>query len=274
VQIRLAEAIAATGKPTVVVLKNGRALELSGAVLASPAILVSWFLGKKTGSALAGILFGDAGPSGRLPVSFPIRSGQQPYFYNHMSSGRPCKGARFQNCWSDLSELSNRALFPFGHGLTYTEFAYGAPRFGRYAYDGVEGGGGGEGGRNEATVHAHGVLSWDGALNITTTLTNVGAREGEEVVQLYIHDRVASRVRPVRELKGFAKVRLAPGMSQEVTFTLNRHDLSFTAADPHMGNDVNSNKTISEPGMFDLWVASSAANGDSSAFELLGPNGH
>merc|ERR1711871_841581 len=125
-QQQLAEAVAATGTPMVVLLKNGRALALEGAVKDASAIVVTWFLGKKTGIAIADVLFGDYSPSGRLPISFPIRSGQQPYYYNHMNSGRPCgnKVQSFKNCWR---EIPNLALYPFGHGLTYTEFKYGQP---------------------------------------------------------------------------------------------------------------------------------------------------
>ena len=249
-QMALAEAVAAAGKPVVVLLKNGRALELSGAVRDASAILVTWFLGKSTGTALADLLFGDFSPSGRLPVSFPVRSGQQPYFYNHASSGRPCTGKqprRFKNCWR---EIGNEALYSFGHGLTYTSFSYGAPTF------------------SSAGVAE---LPWDGSLTITSTVTNTGGeRAGEEVVQLYIHDRVASRVRPVRELKGFSKISLEAGASADVAFTLSRHDLAFAVASPH-GAAVSGNTAVVEPGMFDVWITSSATAGTASAFELLGP---
>lgn len=122
-QMQVANAVIATGKPVVVLLKNGRAIALDDTLASAEAILVTWFLGKKAGDAIADLLFGDVSPSGRLPVSFPIRSGQQPYFYNHMSSGRPCTpGSRsFKNCWR---EISNDALYPFGFGLTYSQFEY------------------------------------------------------------------------------------------------------------------------------------------------------
>ena len=121
-QQALAEAVSAVGKPTVVLLKNGRALALEGAVKNAHAIMVTWFLGKKTGEALADLLFGDNSPEGRLPVSFPVRSGQQPYHYNHASSGRPCvgdsppstRGRAFKNCWR---EIANSALYPFVSAL-------------------------------------------------------------------------------------------------------------------------------------------------------------
>lgn len=243
-QRELAEALAATGKPLVVLLKNGRALALDGAVKDASAILVTWFLGKQTGHAIADILFGDYSPSGRLPISFPLRAGQQPYFYNHMSSGRPCTGENraFKNCWR---QIGNDALYPFGHGLTFTKFSYSIPTL------------------------SSSMLWWDGAIIINATVTNIGDRAGEEVVQLYVHDRVASRVRPVRELKGFVKVFLGAGESHEVTFTLDRQALTFAVADTQLqeGADV----MVVEPGMFDVWVTSSATAGAAVEFELLAP---
>jgi len=244
-QMKLAEAVAAKGKPMVVLLKNGRALALDGAVKDASAILVTWFLGKMQGNAIADLLFGDFSPSGRLPVSFPIRSGQQPFFYNHMSSGRPCVGetAMWKNCWR---QIRNEPLYPFGHGLTYTSFDYSEPTFSSAS------------------------LAWDGAINITATVTNVGDRAGEEVVQLYMHDVVASKVRPIRELKGFRKISLQAGESRDVTFTLTRHDLLFAVADPH-GKDVDGSKMVVEPGAFDVWISPSATTGESAQFELEAP---
>lgn len=122
-QQALVDAVAAVGKPSVVLLKAQRALELRGAVRDAPAIMVAWFLGKMTGPALADVILGEFSPSGRLPVSFPIKGGQAPFHYNHMSSGRPCAwGSSFTNCWQDAP---NRALYPFGHGLTYSQVPVG-----------------------------------------------------------------------------------------------------------------------------------------------------
>jgi beta-glucosidase len=288
-QQALAEAVSAAGKPTVVLLKNGRALALEGAVKNAQAIMVTWFLGKKTGEALADLLFGDHSPEGRLPVSFPVRSGQQPYHYNHASSGRPCvgdsppsaRGRAFKNCWR---EIANSALYPFvsallfnkyrtqstllsstelgslsvtvflafhqqGHGLTYSSFAYGKPEFSN-----------------------GGKMAWDGTIEITTKVTNTGAREATETVQLYVHDVVASRVRPVRELKGFEKISLAPGASMAVQFKLDRAMVSFAAV-ARASIDANGPDTTVEPGMFDVWVAPSATTGgNATQFELLPPS--
>lgn len=234
-QQALAEAVAATGTPLVVLLRNGRALALQGAVRDAAAIAVTWYLGTQTGPAVADVLFGDYNPSARLPVSFPLDAGQQPYFYNHPRTGRPelPTMSEFKSRWR---EVPNAPLYPFGHGLGYTQFAYGVPQLDRTQ------------------------VGWDDTLTVTTRIDNVGEREGEEVVQLYIHDRVASRVRPVRELKAFRKVRLAAGEGMEVSFTLDRHALAFTGRD---------GRCVAEPGLFDLWVCASSASGKPVAFELL-----
>jgi len=237
VQQALAEAVAATGTPVVVLLRNGRALALQGAVRDARAIAVTWFLGTQTGHAVADVLFGAYSPSGRLPVSFPQHSGQQPYFYNHPRTGRPelPEMSEFKARWR---EIPNAPLYAFGHGLGYTTFAYGAPRLSAPQLD------------------------WDGELVVTTTVTNTGTVAAEEVVQLYVHDRVASRVRPVRELKAFEKTLLAPGEAKDVVFRLDRGQLAFT----------NSEGVFTaEPGLFDLWVCASSADGEPVRFELLAP---
>lgn len=236
-QRALAEAIAATGKPIVVVLKNGRPLALDGAVAAAPAILVSWFLGTETGTALADILYGAYSPSGRLPVSFPRANGQVPYHYDHKPTGRPNPAGPLEAYKAHYRGIPNSALYPFGHGLTY----------GRVDYAGL----------------AHDArMAWDGTLSVRATVRNTGARAVEEVVQLYICDRTASITRPVRQLKGFQKVTLAPGESRQIVFTLARRDLTFIGRD---------NRPTAEPGAFDLWVAPSAeADGLHGSFELVG----
>ena len=243
VQEELAERVARVGKPMVVLLKNGRALELRGAVKDAGAIMVTWFLGKQTGHAIADVLFGDYSPSGRLPISFPIGSGQQPWYYNHMSSGRPCKwGSSWTKCFLDVPDL---ALYPFGHGLTYAKVNYSTPRVSQSS------------------------LPWNGNLSISCNISNIGHRAAEEVVQLYVHDQVASRVRPVRELKGFRKMILEPGETQQVEFTLSRKDLLF-AAPAHSRH--RETYTV-EAGFFSVWVAPSSTEGLPVLFELLGPDG-
>jgi beta-glucosidase len=234
-QQALAEAVAATGTPVVVLLKNGRALALTGAVRDAGAILVTWFLGSQTGPAIADVVFGDYNPAGRLPVSFPQDAGQQPFFYNHLRTGRPELADQPPAFKSRYRDVTFEALYPFGHGLSYTTFGYDAPRV-------------------KATV------GWDDTIVVTATVTNTGGVTGEEVVQLYINDRVASRVRPVRELKAFRKILLAPGATEEVSFELTRRDLAFTHRD---GTTFEA-----EPGEFHVWIAGSSATGVPATFVL------
>ncbi|KQN89783.1 beta-glucosidase [Sphingomonas sp. Leaf231] len=235
-QQALAAAIAATGTPVVVLLRTGRALALSGAVLAAPAILVTWFLGSQDGPAIADVLFGAVSPSARLPVSFPRATGQVPYHYAHRATGRPNPPGALQPYKTHFREFPNSALFPFGHGLTYGEIAYsGLSLSGRTLTDAAP-------------------------LTIRATIANTGAHAATEVVQLYVHDVAASVTQPVRVMKAFTRVTLAPGQRRQVTFTLTRADLLFT------GRDL---KPTVEPGAFRLWVAPSAeAEGLAGTFVL------
>src|SRR5437868_310042 len=235
-QQRLAEAVAAAGKPMVVVLKHGRALALEGAVANAQAILATWFLGTETGNAIADVLFGAYGPSGRLPASFPRRSGQEPYYYAHKSTGRPNPPGELQPYKAHFRGIPNSALYPFGHGLTY----------GRIDYSGFS--------------QSAPTLPMAGTIDVAATVTNRGSRAAEEVVQLYTHDRTASVTRPVREMKAFRKIALAPGQSEVVRFTLRAADLSFYGQD---------GKLMVEPGIFDVWIAPSAeSDGVRGSFEL------
>ena len=233
----LAEALAATGKPIVVLLKNGRALALDGAVLAAPAILVTWFLGSEGGPAIADILFGRFSPSGRLPVSFPRATGQAPYYYAHKATGRPNPDGPLEPFKAHYRGIPNTALFPFGHGLTY----------GQVAYAGLETSNGG-------------TVSADGTLSVSATVSNTGKVAADEVVQLYVHDVAASITRPVRQLVAYRRITLAPGASQKVSFTLRRSDLTFIGT---------AMKPTVEPGAFQVWIAPSAeAEGVSGRFTL------
>ena len=235
-QQALAEAVAATGTPVVVLLRTGRALALSGAVLDAPAILVTWFLGSQDGAAIADVLFGAVSPSARLPVSFPRATGQVPYYYAHRSTGRPNPPGALQPFKAHFREFPNSALFPFGHGLTYGEIAYSGLRLDRDT------------------------LRGDDTLTVRATVANTGRHAAEEVVQLYVHDVAASVTQPVRVLKAFRRVALAPGARAEVAFTLRRDDLTFP------GRDL---RPVAEPGRFQLWVAPSAeAPGLAGAFTL------
>ena len=238
VQQQLAEAVAATGKPVVVLLRNGRALALRGAVRNADAILVTWFLGSQTGPAIADVLFGDVNPSGRLPVSFPQTPGQVPYYYAHKRTGRPQLAdapATFYK--ARYLDASNDAAFPFGHGLGYA----------RVRYDAIE--------------PSPARMGWDGTLTLRARLTNTGRREAEEVAQLYIANRAASVTRPVRELKGFRKLKIPAGQTATVEFTLTRADLMF------IGQDLMP--TV-EPGQFDVWIGPSATSGLRTSMTLLG----
>ena len=235
-QQTLAEAVAAVGKPVVVVLKHGRALALQGAVANAQAILATWFLGTETGNAIADILFGAYGPSGRLPASFPRASGQEPYYYGHKSTGRPNPPGPLEPYKAHFRGIPNSALYPFGHGLTYGKIAY-------------------------VDLNVANRMAMNGEIVISAGIANHGTRAAEEVVQLYIHDRTASATRPVRELKAFRKIALAPGESKTVEFRLRAADLAFYGL---------QNRPVVEPGTFDVWVAPSAeSDGVHGSFELV-----
>jgi beta-glucosidase len=236
-QQQLAEAVAAVGKPIVIVLKHGRALALQGAVANSQAILATWFLGTETGNAIADVLFGAYSPSGRLPASFPRASGQEPYYYAHKPTGRPNPPGDLQPYKAHFRGISNSALYPFGHGLTYGRIEYS--RFSQSAK----------------------LLPMSGTIEVAATVTNRGKRAAEEVVQLYTHQRTASVTRPVRELKAFRKVALAPGQSEIVRFTLRSADLGFYGRD---------GKLRVETGTFDVAIAPSAeSDGVAGVFDLV-----
>ena len=216
-QQALAEAVAAVGKPVIVALRNGRALALEGAVLNAPAILVTWFLGSETGHAIADILFGAVGPSGRMPISFPISAGQVPYYYAYRRHGRPGQ--------TRYSSAKFAARFPFGHGLTYGKIDY-----------------------SNLSLSSS-TMTMAGRLTVRATISNKGTRPARELVQLYVQDVAASVTQPIRQLKAYQHVDLAPGQTKDVTFTLSAKDLVF------LGTDL---KPVTEPGQFKLWVSPSA----------------
>ena len=235
-QIALAEAVAATGKPVVVLLRNGRALELSGPVKDAAAIVVTWFLGSEMGNSVADVLFGDHSPSGRLPVSFPHRSGQQPFSYDHKTTGRPANPAlASEEYTARYRETTNTALYPFGHGLTYGAVSYTTP------------------------VVSAPTLAWDGEIEVAVDVTNAGEVAVVETVQLYIRDRVASLTQPGQRLREFRKVALAAGETETVRFKLRRPMLEFVGAEGSL--------TV-EPGAFDVWLAPSAQVGMPVRFTL------
>jgi beta-glucosidase len=229
--------VLAVNRRVVVVLMNGRPLAIPGVAESVPALVEAWHLGSASGHAIADVLFGDFNPSGRLPASFPRQVGQEPLYYNHKPTGRPAPAPSEPPMvfWSHYGDVPNTPLFPFGHGLSYTTFAYSEPRL-------------------SATEMAR-----DGTLRVEATVTNTGQRAGAEVVQLYIRDPVASATRPVRELKGFERVELAPGEARTVAFTLTPADLAFYTP---------GGTWEAEPGDFEVFVGGSSTTDRSARFTL------
>lgn len=227
VQEDLVKALHASGKPLVVLLNAGRPLVFNWLAENVTTILYTWWLGSEAGNAIADVLFGDTNPSAKLPISFPRNEGQIPIYYNHFNTGRPGGNDKVGGYVSGYLDLQGSPRYPFGFGLSYTDFAYSDLKL------------------DKTTMRK------DEKLTASLTLTNTGKRAGEEVVQLYLHDKVASVVRPVRELKDFQKVRLEPGESRRLTFTVDREKLSFYNAQLQWG---------AEPGDFDLMVGASSAD--------------
>jgi beta-glucosidase len=201
-QQELIDMVKATGKPFVVVLFNGRPLTLASVDAESPAILEAWFPGTEGGNAVADVLFGKVNPGGKLPVSFPRALGQIPIYYNHLPTGRPCDiTQKYDSRYRDLNSCD--PLYAFGFGLSYTTFATSNLRL------------------SSPTV------SKNGSVTASVDIQNTGTRSGDDVVQLYIHDPVASIEQPVRRLRGFQRVTLAPGEKQTISFTLDKSDFGF-----------------------------------------------
>ena len=202
-QLNLLKALAKTGKPVVMVLFNGRPMTLTWETQHMNAMLDVWFGGTEGGNAIADVLFGNYNPSGKLTTTFPQNVGQIPLYYNHKNTGRPYNNEEFAKFKSNYLDVSNDPLFPFGYGLSYTTFSYSDVNLGKTNLKGNE------------------------TLKATVTLTNTGRYAGEEVVQLYITDLVASVTRAVKDLKGFQKIMLQPGESKEVSFTITPEQLKF-----------------------------------------------
>jgi beta-glucosidase len=232
-QMELLEAVVATGKPVVLVLESGRPLDIRWANDHVSAIVQAWFLGVQSGNAIADVLFGDASPSARLPLSWPRTVGQIPIYYNHKNTGRPSAPDRWHTGYLDESK---EPLFPFGYGMTYTTFQY-----------------------SNLKVETP-TVSPSGMIRVSAEIHNSGQREGTEVVQLYVHDNVAPTSRPVRELKGFTRVALAPGQSKTVEFSVEANDVG--SYDPDM-------RWVVPAGTYDVWVAPNAADGIQGRFEVV-----
>lgn len=235
-QIALADAIAELKKPTLVVLTHGRALELPQSVQNANSIIAGWFLGSEHGNGLADLIFGDYSPSGRLPVSFPHFSGQQPYYYNRRNTGRPQGVNEDQFYKARYRETRTEALYPFGHGLTYSKFEY-----------------------SSVSLSAK-TLKKGGKIIASATIKNTGNRKATEVVQLYIRDRVASITRPIRELKGFERVTLDAGESRIVKFEITTPMLAFVQKNLKWGTEI---------GEFEVHIAANAQIENGSVFELV-----
>jgi len=234
-QLDLIKAIHAKGKPYVVVLKNGRPLTINWLAENSPAILETWHSGTMGGAAVADVLFGDANPSGKLPVTFPRSVGQIPLYYNHKSTGRPVEPENRYT--SKYMDIPNTPLYPFGYGLSYTTFRL-----------------------TNLRVSSHQMPS-SGQISVTVDVENTGSREGAEVVQLYIHHLFATVTQPVMELKGFQKISLNPGEKRQVEITVRAKDLGFYNA---------SNQYFIESGKFDLMVGTSSTDGLHDSFSIIG----
>ncbi|MDX5478829.1 MAG: beta-glucosidase BglX [Cyclobacteriaceae bacterium] len=221
-QRRLLQALKATGKPIVLVLFTGRPLAIKWEAENIPSILNVWFAGSEAGDAISDVLFGDVNPSGKLPATFPQNIGQVPIYYNHKNTGRPLpEGEWFQKFRSNYLDVSNDPLYPFGFGLSYTEFNY-----------------------SNLQISSNS-LKADQSLKISIEISNDGKYDGAEVVQLYVRDLVASITRPVKELKGFDKVFLKSGEKKKVDFELKQKDLMFYDQEA---------KFIWEPGEFEIMV--------------------
>ncbi|MEP7129115.1 MAG: glycoside hydrolase family 3 C-terminal domain-containing protein, partial [Chitinophagales bacterium] len=234
VQQQLFDALKKTGKPIVVVLMNGRPLAIPELDANANAILEAWYSGTMAGHAIADVLYGDYNPSGKLVITFPRNVGQIPIYYNMKNTGRPFDANNKYT--SKYLDIPNTPLYPFGYGLSYTQFKYSDLKLNKVKF------------------------AMNDSLKVSVTVTNSGKRDGEEVVQLYIQDLVGSLTRPVKELKGFKKISLKAGESKTVSFILRADDLAFYNV-----------KMIrqAEPGDFKVFAGGNSASGLEGSFELV-----
>ncbi len=231
VQQELLEAVYRVNKKVVLVLTNGRPLAIPWAAENIPAIVEAWQLGTQSGNAIADVLFGEVNPSGKLPMSFPRSVGQCPIYYNKFNTGRP-EGSGGSVFWSHYTDEENSPLYPFGFGLSYSKFEY-----------------------SDLQVKVVGSRE----VEVSASVSNVSNLDGDEVVQLYIWDRVASVVRPVKELKGFEKILVKAGETAKVSFMLTANELGFYD---------EKGAFLVEPGDFDVWVGPSSVDGLQASFTL------
>ena len=248
-QQQLLQALAATGKPVVLIVFSGRPLILNWEAAHIPAILEAWFPGLQAGPALVRTLFGDVNPSGRLTTTFPRAVGQEPLYYNAMNTGRPAgdvdltrppngAGEKYRSRYIDEQ---NSPLFPFGYGLSYTKFQYSSPSL------------------SAQSLTAASLNSGSSILTVSGEVKNTGSRAGSEVVQLYIRQIGTSVTRPVRELKGFQKISLAPGESKKVEFKLGKDELAFWNIDM---------KNVVEPAKITVWIGPNSTEGSAAQFTV------
>jgi beta-glucosidase len=252
-QQQLLEEIVAAGKPVVLLVFSGRPLVLDWAQKHVPAIMETWFPGTEAGHAIADILYGDASPSGKLPMSFPRAVGQEPLYYNQFPTGRPATGLDLSKPPGDDSrffsryiDVPNSALFPFGYGLTYSSFSYRDVKVSKSSIP-----------LDQALANRITPL-----VEATATVTNTGDRTATEVVQCYVRNLGASIEQPVRSLKGFERVTLAAGESKQVSFPLSFNELSFY--------NVESTPTI-EAAHYTVWIGGSSLADQAATFDVISP---
>jgi len=232
-QVELVKAVHATGTPTIVILMTGRPVTIPWVSENVPAIVAAWHPGVECGNAIADVLFGDVNPAARLPVTWPRDVGQIPLYYNHTMTGRPA--AQDNRYTSKYIDMPWTPQYPFGFGLSYTTFSY-------------------------ANLTIEGAADApEKAIGVFVDVTNTGTRDGDKVVQLYVRDLVASRTRPVRELKGFQRVSIAKGRTRRVSFELTRDQLSFHNTEM---------KRVVEAGRFQVFVGPNCAEGLQGEFDI------
>ena len=224
-QDELVKAILALNKPIVVYLMNGRPLSINYIEKNVPAILEGWYMGQETGTAAADIIFGDVNPSGKLTITFPKSSGQLPLYYNHKPSAQ----------FHDYLSMDIKPLYHFGYGLSYTQFKFGKPKLEKE------------------------IIKNTGSTKISVDVTNTGKIAGDEIVQMYIRDKISSVTRPIKELKGFLRISLNPGETKTVTLEINPEHLAFF--------DIHMNYVV-EPGEFDIMIGNSSRNEDLQTVSL------
>ncbi|HWE08637.1 MAG TPA: beta-glucosidase BglX [Solirubrobacteraceae bacterium] len=232
-QLQLIQQIAATGKPYVVVLMNGRPLTIDWLAQNAKGLLEAWYPGTEGGDAVADVLFGKVNPGGKLPMSFPHNVGQIPISYNELPTGRPFDPNNKYT--SKYLDVPNTPTYPFGYGLSYTTFSLTSPHLSTTS------------------------VSPTGTLTVKDTITNTGSVTGDDVVQLYLHEDSTSILQPVKKLEGFQRVTLARGQSKTVTFTLNRRNFGYYD---------DQGQFVVQPGPFNVWVSDSSAGGTPSTFTL------